>query len=466
MSLVTAENVNERPGWKVTPMGRIIRPVRIRPEHPLGEPLEVKKVKRKLKDDGKGDDKGEEKKKRKKREKQPDTRARRKTIDPTRWGSVHLKGMFLEVHDTGERPKTDMNLGYTEKEDEESEESDTSDEEEVDSKQVVEPPIPIPIETKTSLVPASTVPAAPAPTIEPVTIPTPVLSLPAVTEDDGDITMEKTKTLDLLNSLFGGKEWGGQESVGSDVDEEELTKGMQIQVDAGEDDEIEEVPMDVDVVDNAVETEEEESEEEESVEAVPEKHQEPPTVKQQQATKLKDLFAPREDEGKNMFHDGLRFHSNLYFLLAGFSLLGHLDLDLELDDEIIFEEAPEIQDAPPSHLAAATSSVNVYAPSTSAPHNLTLDPRQPLFFPLASSFPTSTTSWMSTNARSRDLFDVARENGWNWRDENVGFWRTGTEEDIRKRWEGEKVELTREWKRRCREAGKIRRRRGAGVDAE
>ncbi len=95
MSLVTAENVNERPGWKVTPMGRIIRPVRIRPEHPLGEPLEVKKVKRKLKDDGKGDDKGEEKKKRKKREKQPDTRARRKTIDPTRWGSVHLKGMFL-----------------------------------------------------------------------------------------------------------------------------------------------------------------------------------------------------------------------------------------------------------------------------------------------------------------------------------------------------------------------------------
>ena len=36
-------------------------------------------------------------KKRKKRIKPPVTRARRRTIDPTMWGSVHLKGMFLEV---------------------------------------------------------------------------------------------------------------------------------------------------------------------------------------------------------------------------------------------------------------------------------------------------------------------------------------------------------------------------------
>jgi hypothetical protein len=62
---------------------------------------------------------------------------------------------------------------------------------------------------------------------------------------------------------------------------------------------------------------------------------------------------------------------------------------------------------------------------------------------------------------------VAKENGWSWRDPNVGFFRSGTEEEIRARWESEKVELTREWKRRWREAGKVnRRRRGGGGDGD
>jgi hypothetical protein len=82
-----------------------------------------------------------------------------------------------------------------------------------------------------------------------------------------------------------------------------------------------------------------------------------------------------------------------------------------------------------------------------------MDPRQPLFFPFIST---------GAKCRIKDLFDVARDNGWNWRDPAVQFYRTGTEEDIRKRWEGEKVELTRGWKKRSREAGKMRKRRGGG----
>lgn len=71
---------------------------------------------------------------------------------------------------------------------------------------------------------------------------------------------------------------------------------------------------------------------------------------------------------------------------------------------------------------------------------------------------------MTNRARQRDVYDVIKDNGWNWRDPMVGFFRTGTEEDIRKRWEENKGELTRDWKRRCREAGKVNRRKRGGVE--
>lgn len=58
----------------------------------------------------------------------------------------------------------------------------------------------------------------------------------------------------------------------------------------------------------------------------------------------------------------------------------------------------------------------------------------------------------------KDTLDVAREKGWDWR----GFCRTQTTEEIKQRWESQKVELTKDWKRRHREAIKSRRRRGGG----
>ena len=55
MSLVTPDNVHTRGGWRVTPLGRIVRPIRMRPEHPLPEPLEkTSAAKRQVKKDAMG----------------------------------------------------------------------------------------------------------------------------------------------------------------------------------------------------------------------------------------------------------------------------------------------------------------------------------------------------------------------------------------------------------------------------
>ncbi|KIJ65339.1 hypothetical protein HYDPIDRAFT_167067 [Hydnomerulius pinastri MD-312] len=59
------------PGWVVTPSGRTVRPMRMRRERPL-EPICSALIK------------------------PPSIKARRRTIDPTKWDSVYLKGVFLD----------------------------------------------------------------------------------------------------------------------------------------------------------------------------------------------------------------------------------------------------------------------------------------------------------------------------------------------------------------------------------
>ncbi|KAG9318926.1 hypothetical protein JVU11DRAFT_1039 [Chiua virens] len=71
-------------GWIVTPSGRVVRPMRMRPERPL-EPMRNDLDGSKTKANAK-----------KKRSKQPLVRARRRLIDPTKWDSVYLKGLFLD----------------------------------------------------------------------------------------------------------------------------------------------------------------------------------------------------------------------------------------------------------------------------------------------------------------------------------------------------------------------------------
>ncbi|KAK7024875.1 hypothetical protein R3P38DRAFT_3193794 [Favolaschia claudopus] len=384
MTLVSPDTAANRPGWKVTEMGRIVRPLRMRPAHPLPPPL-VSVVKK--------TDTGKPKKRR-----DPDSRARRRTIDPTRWGSVHLKGVFLE--NAGQMPVHEDVVGSDES-------SDSADEEEEEEPPEVVPP-PARSLTVTQKLPPASIPSPtpPPPSLAPPKS-TPLTSTPA--SPDVDLTSEKTHSLALLQSLFGSRsdaDWVGRESVGSDVDEVELLKvgggGGYV---GGEEDGVEYVPMEVDgddVLPFAGVVEVEEGDEEEEMPPAPQ--QKAPT----QATKLKDLFAAKAPE-------------------ASFSLLGHLDLDLdldlELDDELV---------VPSSTIPAPVPHHQAPEPEPLAPSyiSITLDPKEALFFP-TSSFAFSRT--------------------------DHGFYKTQTDAEIRAQWEGEKVGLTQGWKRRWREAGKYLR---------
>ncbi|KAJ7509654.1 hypothetical protein B0H11DRAFT_2168855 [Mycena galericulata] len=423
MTLITPETAAERAGWKVSELGRVTRPIRIRPAHPLPPPLATSLPKPK-----KSKDKDATKAKPKKR-RDPDSRARRRTIDMTRWGSVHLSGIFLE--DAGQGAAYASQDEVREMVEADSSDDDSDNESTAPGScaavaaipEAPAPAVKLPPVTAAAFVPASNPPIAP--------------KIPTTQTDVVDLAKEKNQSLSLLNSLFGARDgdWGGRESVGSDVDEEELLKigGTTIEDDDG----IEFVPMDVDI-----------DVREPLAPNVPPSPKSPevsrkatPPLKKvsTQATKLKDLFVSREED-------------------VGFSLLGHLDLDLELDEELVHAGEPE-----PAAYVEAPPPVAASFAMTPSHAQITLDPKQPLFFPLPTSFSFSSATGaglsFSTKARQRDILDVGKDNGW-----NTHFYRTeaDTDEAIREKWEKEKVELTREWNRRWREAGKVRKRRGGG----
>ncbi|KAG2012189.1 hypothetical protein CC2G_012224 [Coprinopsis cinerea AmutBmut pab1-1] len=175
----------------------------------------------------------------------------------------------------------------------------------------------------------------------------------------------------------------------------------------------------------------------------------PSQAPEPKSTNLKDLFAPRNEE-------------------AGFSLLGHLDIDLELDDEIPFAiEEPSITQ--PLSTAVPAFQPSIPTTTTTTSHTITyLNPKQPLFFPLPhhTSTDSSASDSFTIKARQRDIFDVIKDNRWDWCDPGVKFYKTSTEEEIRKDWEEKKGDLTRDWKKRAREAGKASRKRKGGVDGD
>ncbi|THH28367.1 hypothetical protein EUX98_g5814 [Antrodiella citrinella] len=274
MSLVTPENVQDRGGWRVTPLGKIVRPIRMRPEHPLPEPLPKAPI---AKAKEKKDKKTGVVKEKRKRVKEPPTRARRRTIDPTKWDSQHLKGVFL---DSGLAP-TNVPIATQEVEDD-SDSSDDSGEEEAARNEVE--PINEEAEVEVELEASVPTPKPQAPT----------LSKSQIQDASSDLREESKTALGLLQSLFAGDEWGGAESVGSDVDMNDI--GNITELDDDVTDEVETVPrQDTDVVMGHIQTpvtsdEEDETDEEESPKQ--------PSKSQSQQTKLKDLFAPREEEGE------------------------------------------------------------------------------------------------------------------------------------------------------------------------
>jgi len=278
MSLVTPENVAERPGWHVSELGRITHPIRVRPDHPLPAVEVDPKVKLSS---------------RKKRHRAPDTRVRRKTIDVTKFGSTQLKGIFLDsvvfapssTKQASPPPVDDFNSS-------ESEESDSN-------SKVQRQPSPQP---PTSFSPppkkkqeADQAIANPNPSLSPKTMP--VVSQPS-TSAVNDIREEATHSLSLLSSLFAGKDdWGGYESVGSDIDEEALQKGDKMLVDEGEPG-FEVVPVGQAKAQPMalLSDDEESSDDEEPQPAVKEVVQPAPPTKPA-APSLKTLFAPQPEEG-------------------------------------------------------------------------------------------------------------------------------------------------------------------------
>ncbi|KAL0064696.1 hypothetical protein AAF712_008394 [Marasmius tenuissimus] len=403
MSLVTRENAEKRPGWKVMPSGRIVRSMRMRPGKPLPPPSEDTKKK----------STAVAPMKEKKRIKLPDSRARIRSIDVTKWNGEYLRGSLLDGQITATTipPRTVSSTKMTETVISEDEDEEMQDETSAlphaqPAADILPPTKRIrfeeshasPLHTQQDLPQSRTVPSDPAST---------------------DFAQERAQNLSLLSALLGDAEWDGRESD-SDIDESRIIEGY-----TGGEEDYEVVPAEQHKPSGR-------SEEMEVDEPPPVQTREPtsrvaPSAPTAKSVSLKDLFAPREEEG-------------------GFSLLNHLDL--ELDDEL--DAAPftiatddSLNNTAPSHSVNQTLPVTVPAlKSKAATHQrISLDPKMPLFF-----------------VRPEALSATKASDG------SSPFYQLQTEEQIRQRWEDNKVELTRGWKKRWREAVKVKRRRG-GKDA-
>lgn len=338
MSLVTPDVAAHKSGWKVTEMGRVLRTVRMRPDHPLPPTLEERtkaksavaatagthytKGKKTLGKDGKEEEK-------RKKKKDPPVRARKVTIDVTKWESTLLKGMFLESQgavpvDSEKRGDVEEVGVESSEEDEESEEDSGESEEEDEEEDVVmveeqkQKPAPkakaqpaSPVPTKPSAPTPQHAPAVGAPSTSKIVTPEPSDATPSIAH-------EKSAALSLLSSLFGNADdeddWVVHDALDSDIDEEEILKAESkardnvvrsgVNVSKGDAD-FEIVPREkgsagvkrkVDEVLDDEQMEERQIPAQKEVPPVPEKEDPKPAV--QAAPNLKDLFAPREEEGK------------------------------------------------------------------------------------------------------------------------------------------------------------------------
>ncbi|KIN94982.1 hypothetical protein M404DRAFT_335224 [Pisolithus tinctorius Marx 270] len=177
---------------------------------------------------------------------------------------------------------------------------------------------------------------------------------------------------------------------------------------------------------------------------------------------------------------------------ASFSLLGHLDLDLELEDDVLGGSSVSTT-ALPSTLVTTSSS----EPSSSSNWNhevkvlgrergavITLDSTRPLLFPLVESLPYSDSGApisiskpVRTHARSDTwsvVFPPSQVKPGTPRDQSIVLPLLGTgrrferspdttEQFIREAWERDKSEVTSAWKKAWKEA-KGRKRGGAAGD--
>src|SRR6266702_1256626 len=275
MSPITPENIHQRPQWRVTPLGRLIRPMLMRPARPLGPPLHALRAKNL--DKGKGKGKGSSRAK-KRRARAPPTRARRQTIDPLRWGSTHLSGIFLDGDGHPPPPLRSEKDGGANGESTEVEEVEHI----------------LDVSDQTPPGDDRTPPHAGA-------------------GAELDLAAETASALDLLSTMFGGAnvDWGGAESVDSDVEMAGAGAGIPHTAPGPlEPTDFEIVPADHEP--RAAQRDEKRLAVDRQAETTPTPTMTGPA---QPSTKLKDLFAPREEEGELLvMHDVVSLTSPARFL--------------------------------------------------------------------------------------------------------------------------------------------------------
>ncbi|KAG8794019.1 hypothetical protein FRC12_000808 [Ceratobasidium sp. 428] len=379
MSLVTLENVDKRKGWRRTPLNHLMRPLRMRPLHPIPLPPKRHQLKPKSKNKIKPGSKKRVFKL---------TRARCTVIDPARYGTMHMStgkgGLGDELLFGGVDVQTTLvqEEGRGEGGDMVDEVSSTISSGQ-NSAAERDPDVTIaPVPTPMPALPRDPTPPLPPASSSPNV---PTLSL----------AKEKADTLTLLGGLFSGDDWGGRESVSGDEDEVRDGEG------GGEDVEYEVVPrvggkdkvgQDDDVDDelkgshdgededmggevmedddeNASEEEAETSEEEDEDQS--ENQQPAPEIRHNE---LKDMFKPQEES-------------------AGFSF----GLDIELDPDAESFVPASIQPQPQPEPQPPSAPITTHQTHTI---QYTPDPRALMFFP--------------TFGGKRDIFSVIEEKGWKW----------------------------------------------------
>ncbi|KAL5513695.1 hypothetical protein ACEPAH_4094 [Sanghuangporus vaninii] len=418
MSLVSPTSL--RPGWRITPLGRLVRPMRMRPIRPLPDQVYSAAQKQSIKVT------------RRKAKNKTLLRARRRKIDPEEWGSIYMRGIMLDSESGIILPdRSSSEMAH-------------------ETRLTLEQHPKVVVSNHTHRLSPSLSPR-PASSSLPVDFEAGIIAdephhVEQQPETGIDLAEEKSRSLALLDSLFGSgtarsksgdnDDWGGVESLSDlDIDVEQSGTLMAAEDPNAEGDKIEYVPRSTRVESMSKPREHGETT------AVTEKSASPPnyrgianegiqskTIASVQTTKLKDMFAPRPED-------------------AGFSILDNLDLELD-------EELPTISAPPPPVQPPSDSDLlqPIMSASSSLPRQPTieLDPKRPFFFP-HSLLPNSSLDLKPGDPR--DIFTG-----------KIEFFRTETDEEIQARWESRKVELTRDWKRRHREAVKSARRRGGVQD--
>ena len=137
-------------------------------------------------------------------------------------------------------------------------------------------------------------------------------------------------------------------------------------------------------------------------------------------------------------------------IAAGFSLLGHLDLDFEEEDVPGISELTH--PAEPEHALSVSRTISIPHEQPQAP--LTLDSSLPFFFPLP---PALRLRSSTANNKPQDIFSQFPCGGQEKDESGEPFFRTRSTPEIYSQWEAQKGALTREWKTRWREATKRKR---------